>query len=171
MQDGNGHYSYLNGVVRDLLRSSYLKASVKLVFAVGFAWGAKPASRGGNQLIGDVIVATKVVEAGYSRTTTPATRSQTVRLAAASAAAVAITAIAVVSAMAAAVLMVALVVVLAVTTTHAGKDDFPKDELRGAVQLTTLAKSVNSLLCEGWPDASQTHFGRERITEHPRRPM
>ena len=54
-------------VVHQLLRSDYLKDSVKLVFAVGFAWGAKPISRGGNQRIGDVLVATKCIEAGHVR--------------------------------------------------------------------------------------------------------
>ena len=55
------------GVVDDLLRSDYLRDSVKLVFAVGFAWGAKPESGGGNQRTGDVLVATKSFEAGHNR--------------------------------------------------------------------------------------------------------
>ena len=50
-------------VVHQLLRSAYLKDSIKLVFAVGFAWGAKP----GDQRIGDVLVATKFIEAGHIR--------------------------------------------------------------------------------------------------------
>ena len=53
------------GVVLRLLRSGDLRDSVKLVFAVGFAWGAKPAENGGDQEIGDIIVADKLVAAGH----------------------------------------------------------------------------------------------------------
>ena len=103
-------------VVLDLLRSDYLKDSVKIVFSVGFAWGAKPESRGGvrggNQRFGDVLVATKCIEAGHVR---------------------------------------------------ASDGDV---EIRGTVKTSSLVDSVNSLLCEGWPDKSQTHFGQERIPDH-----
>ena len=99
-----------------LLSTEYLKDSVKLVFAVGFAWGAKPASRGGNQGVGDVIVAKSFLETGHVR---------------------------------------------------AGSGDV---EIRSAVQETSLAKSVNSLLCTDWPRQSASHFGHERMPEQPRRP-
>ena len=53
-----------------LLTSSFAATildSVKLVLAVGFAWGARPVSQGGDQRIGDVIVATKCINAGHSK--------------------------------------------------------------------------------------------------------
>ena len=139
------------GIVFQLLQSDYLNASVKLVFAVGFAWGAQPASQGGDQRIGDVIVATKVVEAGHTRTKTPA-RSPILKLAAVGAA---IAAVALGSAMAFAVTFVVVAAALVVTSVT-------RDEIRGPVRVSTLADSVNDLPCREWPGQSQG----ERLPHH-----
>jgi len=54
-------------VVSKILGSDKLKHSVKFVLPVGFAWGAKPEANGGDQRIGDVIVAEAYINAGHVR--------------------------------------------------------------------------------------------------------
>eukprot|EP00634_Sargassococcus_sp_CCMP2135_P016076 CAMPEP_0198649882 /NCGR_PEP_ID=MMETSP1467-20131203/4597_1 /TAXON_ID=1462469 /ORGANISM="unid. sp., Strain CCMP2135" /LENGTH=310 /DNA_ID=CAMNT_0044385701 /DNA_START=95 /DNA_END=1027 /DNA_ORIENTATION=- len=105
-------------VVQTLLLSDFLKGRVKLMLPVGFAWGARPASDGGDQRIGDVLVAERLVDAGLVKV----------------------------------------------------KDG--KEILRGSVFADEgLANSVNDMLTKKWPSESQTHFGKERIPEDPRRPI
>jgi len=54
-----------HAVVLALLGSDELKDNVRLVLAIGIAWGANPASEGGDQLVGDVLVASRFVDAGH----------------------------------------------------------------------------------------------------------